>query len=81
MTFLDGASALATVALSGSGQAALSVTGLALGSHAITATYSGMAGSGARRRRDHRVGPPSSHRGRAGAAPGLEGKKNLKASS
>jgi hypothetical protein len=43
VTFLDGASPLATVALNSSGQAALSVSSLALGSQAITATYNGNA--------------------------------------
>ena len=43
VTFLDGASPLATFALNGSGQAALSVSSLALGSQAITATYNGNA--------------------------------------
>ena len=41
VTFFDGTSPLATVALNGSGQAALSSTSLALGSHAIMATYNG----------------------------------------
>ena len=41
VTFFAGARPLGTVALSGSGQAALKVTSLALGSHAITATYNG----------------------------------------
>jgi hypothetical protein len=44
VTFFDGTAPLATVALDGSGQAALSVARLALGSHAITATYNGAAG-------------------------------------
>ena len=43
VTFFDGPSALVTVALNGSGQAMLSVTSLAPGSHAITARYNGAA--------------------------------------
>ena len=43
VTFRDGTSPLATVALNSSGQAALSVSSLALGSQAITATYNGNA--------------------------------------
>ena len=43
VTFFDGATSLATVPLNGSGQATLTTTGLAVGSHAITATYSGDA--------------------------------------
>jgi hypothetical protein len=42
VTFFDGAKSLATVPLDGSGKATLT-TGLAVGSHAITATYSGDA--------------------------------------
>jgi Bacterial Ig-like domain (group 3)/MBG domain (YGX type)/Right handed beta helix region len=41
VTFFDDGSPLGTVALTDSGQAALSVSSLALGSHAITATYNG----------------------------------------
>ena len=44
VTFFDGTTPLATVTLNGSGQATLSVNSLALGSHAITATYNGAAG-------------------------------------
>jgi len=43
VTFADGTTPLATVPLNGSGQAALKVTSLSLGSHAITATYNGAA--------------------------------------
>jgi hypothetical protein len=43
VTFFDGATSLATVPLDGSGKVALTTTGLAIGSHAITATYSGDA--------------------------------------
>ena len=43
VTFSDGGTPLATVALDGSGQATLTTSNLALGSHAITATYSGDA--------------------------------------
>ncbi len=43
VTFFDGASPLATVALNGSRQAALSLASLVVGSHAITATYNGAA--------------------------------------
>jgi hypothetical protein len=43
VTFSDGATPLATVALNGSGRAALTTTSLAVGSHAITASYSGDA--------------------------------------
>ncbi len=45
VTFFDGTAPLATVALNGSGQATLTVTSLAPGSHAITATYNGAAGT------------------------------------
>jgi hypothetical protein len=41
---MDGGTTLATVALDGSGAATLSTSGLAVGSHSITATYSGDAG-------------------------------------
>ena len=44
VTFLDGGTTLATVPLDGSGTATLTTSGLALGSHSITATYSGDAG-------------------------------------
>jgi hypothetical protein len=43
VTFFDGATSLATVPLDGSGKATLTTSGLAIGSHAITATYSGDA--------------------------------------
>jgi hypothetical protein len=43
VAFSDGATFLATVPLDGSGTARLTTSGLALGSHAITATYSGDA--------------------------------------
>jgi hypothetical protein len=43
VTFFDGATSLATIPLDGSGKATLTTTGLAVGSHAITATYSGDA--------------------------------------
>ena len=43
VTFSDGASPLATVAIDRSGSATLTTTGLAIGSHAITATYNGNA--------------------------------------
>jgi hypothetical protein len=41
VTFADGATPLATVSLDGSGQAAVTITTLSPGSHAITATYNG----------------------------------------
>ena len=41
VTFADGTTPLATVPLDGSGQAALTISTLSLGSHAITATYNG----------------------------------------
>ncbi len=41
VTFADGATPLATVPLDGSGQAAVTISTLSLGSHAITATYNG----------------------------------------
>jgi hypothetical protein len=41
VTFFDVATPLATVPLDGSGKVTLTTTGLAIGSHAITATYSG----------------------------------------
>jgi Bacterial Ig-like domain (group 3)/Lamin Tail Domain len=43
ITFRDGTTALATVPLNGLGQALLSTAGLALGTHSLTATYSGDA--------------------------------------
>jgi hypothetical protein len=43
VTFFDGATSLATIPLDGSGRVTLTTTGLAIGSHAITATYSGDA--------------------------------------
>ena len=43
VTFSDGGIPLATIPLGGSGQATLAISSLALGSHAITATYSGDA--------------------------------------
>ena len=43
VTFADGIIALATVPLNASGQAALTISTLSLGSHAITATYNGGA--------------------------------------
>ena len=43
VTFSDGGTPLATVALDGSGKATLTTSGLAVGSNAITATYSGDA--------------------------------------
>jgi hypothetical protein len=45
VTFADGATPLGTVPLDSSGKASLTTTGLAIGSHSITATYSGDAGS------------------------------------
>ncbi len=44
VTFADGTTLLATVPLDGSGQAALTITTLNPGSHAITATYNGGTG-------------------------------------
>jgi hypothetical protein len=41
VTFSDGTTLLATVPLDGSGQTALTISTLSLGSHAITATYNG----------------------------------------
>ncbi len=41
VTFADGTTPLATVPLDGSGQAALTISTLSLGSHAITVTYNG----------------------------------------
>ncbi len=43
VTFLDGATPLATVGLNGAGQASFSTSALAQGSHPITASYSGDA--------------------------------------
>jgi hypothetical protein len=43
VTFLDGGASLATVALDASGEATLTVSDLAIGSHAITATFGGTA--------------------------------------
>jgi hypothetical protein len=43
VAFTDGATLLATVPLDGSGKATLSISGLAVGSHAIIATYGGDA--------------------------------------
>lgn len=43
VTFYDGASALGTVALNGSGQASLSSSALSLGAHSITVQYAGDA--------------------------------------
>src|SRR5262249_52826510 len=43
VTFSDGATLLATVPLDGSGKATLTATGLGVGHHLITATYSGDA--------------------------------------
>jgi hypothetical protein len=43
VTFVDGATIIGTVALNGSSQAVLNTSALALGPHAITATYSGDA--------------------------------------
>ena len=43
VTFSDGGTPLATVPLDGSGQATLTTADLAIGSHSITATYSGDA--------------------------------------
>ncbi len=46
VTFLDGTTALDTETLNGSGQAAFTTSGLAVGNHPITAVYSGdLAGS------------------------------------
>ncbi len=41
VTFMDGSTPLATVTLDGSGQATFSTAALAIGTHTITATYSG----------------------------------------
>ena len=46
VTFLDNGTTLATVAVDGSGTATLTTSALAVGSHSITATYSGDAGLG-----------------------------------
>ncbi len=46
VTFFDGGTTLATVALNGSGTATLVTSALAVGSHSITATYSGNADFG-----------------------------------
>jgi hypothetical protein len=43
VTFFDGATSLATIPLDGSGKVTLTTTGLAVGSHSITATYGGDA--------------------------------------
>jgi hypothetical protein len=45
VTFSDGTTALATVPLDGSGQAALTISTLSPGSHAVTATYNASTGS------------------------------------
>ena len=45
VTFADGTTPLATVPLDGSGHAALTISTLSVGSHAITATYNGGSGS------------------------------------
>ncbi|MBP7864540.1 MAG: Ig-like domain repeat protein [Acidobacteria bacterium] len=47
VTFFDGAANLGTGALNGSGVAALTTAALAVGTHALTATYSGSTGFGA----------------------------------
>jgi hypothetical protein len=47
VTFLDGSTVLGTKRLVGSGVASFSTMGLSLGSHAITASYAGDAGSAA----------------------------------
>ncbi len=47
VTFLDGSTVLGTKTLVGSGVASFSTTGLNVGSHAITASYAGDAGSAA----------------------------------
>ena len=61
VTFLDDGTTLATVALDGSGTATLTTSALAVGSHSITATYSGDAGfAGAQ------SGPASESVGQAG---------------
>ena len=41
VTFKDGSTVLGSAALNGSGQAALAVSSLSVGSHAITASYGG----------------------------------------
>jgi len=46
VTFMDGASTLATLPLEANGAAALSLSTLAVGSHTITAQYSGDSGHG-----------------------------------
>ena len=43
VTFADGATRLATVPLDGSGTATFTTSRISLGSHSITATYSGDA--------------------------------------
>ncbi len=45
VTFFDGTTPLATVSVDDSGQAALTISTLSLGSHAITATYNAGSGS------------------------------------
>src|SRR5262245_35715772 len=46
VAFTDGATVLATVTVDSTGQAAFSTTGLAMGTHTITATFTGTAGWG-----------------------------------
>ena len=43
VSFFDGSTPLGTIALDGSGKAALTISNLGIGSHSITATYSGDA--------------------------------------
>ena len=69
VTFLDGGNPLATVALNGSGQATLAATTLSVGTHSITASYSGAQ---SRWRPPDRLRRPGRHTDRAGRRAGLQ---------
>ena len=80
VTFADGTTPLATVPLDGSGQAALAISTLSLGSHAITATYNGGIDSlGVKSGTATESVSPGGHRDRPGAARGPQGEEGAEA--
>ena len=82
VTFADGTTPLATVPLDGSGQAAVTISTLSLGSHAITATYNGGTDFlGVKSGTAAESVSPVGYRDRPGAARGAQGEEEAEVRS
>ena len=78
VTFADGTMALATVPLNGSGQAAVTISTLSLGSQMITATYNGDSDSlGVKSGAAAEIVSPAANRDCSGAARGAQGEPDV----